>query len=358
MEKFSFENYRDNLAKELKDTKRNVGHIAAREKSRQEKITENYQTAKSLRDIKKTLPEDVVADVLHNFKEVEREDDPNNWDVENIADKVPQEFKYLIDSDILSIVVGKMGLDNEQRYEINESIRRVVRNTTDDVMTYEYKERRQKVYKLVDMLMEGSFLDEHNLNHVVTGLSYSDKHTGEASFDRYSNIEPSQGNEWGKDGLWTTPHGNLYSTKMRPIVNFSPNNLATHLFFENAFYPPINTMLEHLKLEAQRKYVGSADEGESNLERLYFLAGLPMPKEVGLGLFFDFESVRQRDERVEKGDTGRLTVDVNWMEIADKILDFKSGKIWKRKHTKEELNEVKNRQEFYQEWIKENLEGN
>jgi hypothetical protein len=51
MEKFAFENYRDNLANELKDARKKDDTSVSQEKLEKEKQSKNYRTAKILKKI-------------------------------------------------------------------------------------------------------------------------------------------------------------------------------------------------------------------------------------------------------------------------------------------------------------------
>jgi hypothetical protein len=365
MENFSFESYRDNLAKKLKETKAKEGKDALGKKLDEARESDDYQVAKKLHNIKKKLPDTAIQEVAGTFQARETEDDLSSWDVVDIADKIPQEFKYLIDADFLRLASAKINND-EDRDKISDQIAIATKTGYGDLTRYERNLRELKLDEIIDEIMDGDYLNKRTFNHVVTGMrsaattKYANQH-----FDRHSKIESSKGLEYGKNGFWMCNGHNLYSiVHMSPIVSLSPDNLAAHLFFENSFYPPIEIMLEHIKMEHKwrkdRSYeyprVRSEDAGENNLARLYFLAGLPLPGSSNtLGYFFAFESGPQTRERAAKGNDDGIILDTSWADISECILDWKTGKAWKRKHSEEELNEVKKRQAFYRKWIEENL---
>ncbi|MDO8555122.1 MAG: hypothetical protein Q7R75_00975 [bacterium] len=383
MEKFEFEKKRTTLAEDLKNTRKEEGgREKAKEKLAEAKNSEDYQDSKTLHRIRNEFPR-VAVDEAMDFPE--RIDDPAKWDVEDVSDKIPEEYKYRIDKATLYDISSKVyptRVNNKERWDVNERIGKIRESKpkSDDRDEIEREEKLfdKEIEGFRDELSGHRLLDRRNLNHTVMGHGGTADHYRAKSFDRYSKIEASSA-EYYENGLWTNIAGGYYNMLGNPTVIFSPNNPATRNFFETKFDPPIGKLLEKLE-EKERESPGSALKelqklavfdwethefkgfnvasyrGDSDLARVLFLAGLPISEQLDRGcIFFPLESEKDARERQKKGDGSKIKIEENWMDIADCVIDLRQRKVWKRKYSKEESEKVDADKEKYKKWIEENL---
>lgn len=381
MEKFEFENYRDELARELNETrKKDGGRAAAKEKLEEVRGDENYTDSKALHRIRNEFPRQVVSEAM-DYQE--RVDDPTMWDVEDVSDKIPEEYKHMIDKATLHDISRKVYLgveNNKGRWDVDERIDKIREKPKNDDLHEQDRQEElldKKIDRFRNELLGHRLLDNHNLNHLVMGHGGSAEQFRAKPFDRYSQIEASSTGDTDEDGFWMNTAGGHYRRLDRPAVVFSPDNLATRHFFEQKFYPPIEKLLEELA-ESEKKDPGSTfrdiksrlvfyddvfkgfgvrNHGD-DIARLLFLTGMPLasgysnPNKV---LFFPFESREDARRKRKEKDWSKVPVEETWMDIADCVIDLRQRKVWKRKYSQEESDQVKVEKEKYKKWIEENL---
>lgn len=381
MEKFQFENYRDGLAKELKKIrKREGGKEDAKEKLKEEKNNADYEDAKKFHRIRNELPRHIVNEAMDYLEGV---DNPAMWDVEDISDKIPGAYKLIIDKHILHDISYRIYPNvegNEARWDIDRRIDKIREQPeSENRFEREQKERllKEEIENFLDTLTDHRLLDGHNINHGVMGNGGTAEHFRAKAFNRYGKIEASSAENYN-NGFWTCIAGGYYSALGNPAVIFSPNNIATRSFFEQKFDPPIEDLLEGMaEKEKQnpsiflrnlksilvfegKEFKGfnvSSYQGNPDFARILFLAGLPFASDgsSGKSICFPFESRKKGMERRKRGDYSKVPIEESWMDIADCIIDLRQKKVWKRKYSKEELDQVETEKERYKKWIEENL---
>src|SRR3989344_4286332 len=314
MGKFEFEKYRDDLAKQLKETRtEEVGREKAKKSLAEAKDTENYKDSKKLHQIRNDLTRQAVVESV-DFPE--RIDDPEKWDVEDVSDRIPEEYKYWIDKGILGEVGSKIYPnveDNEKRWAIGKRLEDVRKRPgrgdlgsddpdyDDERLFYQEKLLAQELDKFRDDLLGHRLLNKHNLNHLVMGHGGGAKQFLGRAFDRYSKIEGSRTGDNINTGFWMNiaAAGKIYSSVNRQTVIISPDNVSARRFFEQRFHPPIEGLLGKFS-EEERGKPGSVEQklrkmivfdggefqgfhvssfrGDPDYARLVFLAGLPIAK--------------------------------------------------------------------------------
>jgi hypothetical protein len=384
MEKFQFENYRDELAKELRETRsKDGGRKDAKGMLESVKNSEDYQDTKKLHQIRNEFPRQAVAEAMNYPKQ---EDDPALWDVEDVSGKIPEEYKYTVDKAILYDISNKVYPsmeNNKERWAVDEKIAAVRREKPESEDVFEgmreAEEEKKKIENFLDSLSGHRLLDKHNLNHLVMGHGGTAEHYRAKAFDRHSKIEASSHGEFSySNGFWMNIAGGNYVSIGNPAVIFSPDNIATRRFFENKFYPPIDNLLEKFS-EDEKKSPGStflnikkklvfedgafkgfnisSYNGEPDLARILFLAGFPFAPErrSGKAIFFPFESEYEGKLRREENDHSKVPIEESWADISDCIIDLRVRKVWKRKYSEDEIEQVKSEKEKYKKWIENNL---
>ena len=200
MEKFQFENYRNKLAKELKETReKDNGRKNAKEILKNAKNSTDYKAAKKFHQIKNEFPKQVVVEAMDYPKRI---DDPAMWDVEDVSDKIPDEYKYTIDKATLHDISRKVYSDvknNKERWDVDERIEKIHEKPKSD-NSFEREKEKKEIENFLDALTGHRLLDGHNLNHCVMGQGNNAEHFRAKAFDRYSKIDLVQVMDFGDFG--------------------------------------------------------------------------------------------------------------------------------------------------------------
>src|SRR6266404_3456791 len=111
---FNFENYRNNLAKELIDEHKNAGTNAARKKLDKEKKTLGYKISSSLNQVKRSLSKNENLDLRNERAEMKSS---VLFEEIDVSDKIPRAIKLAIDQQRIDAIREEL-LDKK----VNKSI--------------------------------------------------------------------------------------------------------------------------------------------------------------------------------------------------------------------------------------------
>lgn len=286
---FDFENYRNNLADEIKEKKK-ISTEEAKDFLESEQKTEKYQISKLL---KKEA----------NF-EIERF---RNLEVEtiDISEKIPENIQ--------------LWLDREKLKELGEYPDSLVGSSKNEI---------EEAKKFINDITDGDFLNPEKLNTIIYGYSDHGRHTTLVDFNPHDRLGKA-------DPIWFAAGGSRFfrSISKRIVISdpFSQrfldlvDSMGTSnitLNFTN-YGDNLKRLGKNRIIKDERDHLFGFDHVSPNNDKLKKCIDFANKnKEEGLRIHFVDRYV---DRRV------KLKTKITWIDIADWIIDLPAGKLYKIK---------------------------
>lgn len=301
---YEFRKQRNELAEKIKEQRAKGASKEAQKILEDAKAAREYKENSALHKGAKVLSKENLAVAAQLL---EREDDPEKWEVVDLSSVIPPEVKKFIDAELLSDLNGLSDEGSERIWNSKKQHFGV------DLTSEPYKQGKQiaeKRAQFIDSITDGRFSNTHNVTHVVSGQGLPSG-VG-VQFNRYSGIIPSE-EQPNRPSFWLASRkGNDYvSYVSKPVVILSPQNLAARAFFEQQTNP--NPKLGRdwrIFLDNFMK-----DNEMPDPEDYYYGPGFEIP----------LKESYQKSALEGKG--------CSWMDIADCIVDLKAEKMWIRKYS-------------------------
>ena len=360
MEKFESDKYRDLLAERLKTTKNSDGLETAQITLEIEKDNFEYKISKVLHDIRRILPKEVLDLEKTSFPNYESVENDAEWETEDVSDKIPRNVKLLIEFNVISNILNSIlvhkaieidAKNHDNCVEVSVMIRNFEAQHDLDMST------------LADELSRGAFINNHNINHVVGGSS---------KLYKYTKFQPED--EIKESNIWLYSGENVFYNTSQPLMISTPFSKQSRDFFKSAFYrneeSVINTFRERFGSgdriypydpegvfsgyeidDSKRRKVDDSNSGTSLDHNspgyiLLHLANLPIRQDE-IHLRFYGSNLNERVNGMKKP-----IKKYNWKEAFDFIIDLRVGKIFRRKQSAEEKQEIKADIERYRKLLR------
>lgn len=339
----NFGKQRKALAETLKE-KRSEGEEGRKEAKKileQAKQTESYSVNRVLHGVSRSIGEEYKQ---RAFSGAEQTEIGEEWYEEDISNLIPDKYRHLLDITLLAEAASNEGeaiyaetrtrsgshdeaeellfklrfgrapsevheYDAEGRHGFNQRI-------SDEIHSSVEKERKE-AQQFWDLLTEGRFLDPHNLNHFINAETSK---RFQESFDPHSPIKPGL-------NFWASAHGSSYSSLYgSQLIVLSPKNAKFREFLEKSAYP------------------NSYGVGQ-NTQALFeaFMKGETLPRFGDIGSIENWFGVGVREGHRQEDSS----INYSWMDIADCIVDLRSGKRWTRRYSENEIAAVEKDMEAY-----------
>lgn len=336
MEKFESQVYRKKLADEIKQVRTESGRDMGRQLLKQEHESEIYQASVILKELKRNLPEEYQAK-LNSFLTFESQESlAENFEITDISDKLSIKHRLVIEAGILENLYYHSGTVNKYSKSDNTL------NKLSEVRKLLFPNKEEdggwgieSGPDLFNDISDGDFYNNHNFTHVANGLGYK-RDELISPFDPASILNCKSSEETSYLHVCAGYNGCAKQID-KALIILSSKNLATRKFIETYF-----DMNRLLPIEARENYRGevgykSIDNTKSPIitstQALLFLADYPI---ICFDTPFDVEGK-----------------EIRWNEFASKIINLANGKMYSRKQTVVENEEVEKSIDYYRDLAKE-----
>lgn len=327
MEKW--QQWRDDRAKELKDVE---DHGDRREKLEEICKDDLYKITTFINHIKRNFPEKYKK-VRESFdsrnKSYESIENSEDWDVEDISNKVPDSLKIAMEMDLLNH---------------NDSILEECRKFPD--LGKALENLGKKMGTLVDGIANevsgGEYHDIRNFNHVVSSTSAAGEH------NRVRLYDFKVGDLIEIDGLYVSSGKNPYNgLGSRPLMIMTPKSTDSRDFIKSRLNLDLESLKElkndffrsekYFEVNDLGEYLGHSQPGHY-FNYLFFLANYPF-----------ITKSNTNDKVLEM----RNSQKVSWNEAFNIIVDLKIQKVFKKKDSLNMTEEVKENIDYYRKILKD-----
>lgn len=341
MEEFESQEYRNELANKLKQTRNEEGRESGKVLLNEERETAIYKVSALLNELKKRLPKEYLGYLESFLKPGDLEALHETFEITDISDKLTPEHRLVVESEILENFYYHLYRGNNSWLpkEIREKFMEM-KNTLfpgQDEERWGIKEGPE----IINEISDGALYDNHNFTHVVLGQKTTE--TGRKNLVQPFNPESTiVGGTMGNNEFYVDPGYNGYASQLNgTLIVLSPQSLASRKFIEAILSDPgVYQDKNKPRLgENDRGDLGygTEDYGHSRSVKTYallFLANYPMIEHQ------DGIPLPLKDKEFK------------WSDISTKMVNLASGRLYERKQTELETEEVQESIQFYRNLLK------
>ncbi len=336
---FNFEEYRKNLAEELKEGIKENGFDGAREKLNFEQESPEYKIAQGLKKLKTNEIIDVPLSKFswNQIDEVEKKELMKDFKEVDISNEIPKSLKLIIDAVRLKIA-------KNEKYQLTNIV---------DELGEKAKQQFSKEFKetggtigILNKISKGKFADKRYLNHIVNAYDIDSQFRVYKNTDSHRTMIQNSTFEGGSTFLPTdiitayrlhfnTGYANyLYEDPTKKFIIISPEKITKIMASnensdgyscEESIQKRYETKeeLDNYILSLKTTHEDGAEVYEVDRKdkvTIYELLkrGLPINEEGSHYMGFELP--------VQVGDNY-----TRWSDIADTVVDLEAGKAWYRK---------------------------
>ena len=322
---FNFENYRNNLAKELVDEHKNAGTNAAREKLDKEKKTLGYKISSSLNQVKRSLSKNENLDLRNEHAEMKSR---VSFEEIDVSDKIPKAIKLAIDHQRINAIREEL-----LNKKVNKSIDKGDKNFDAQLnaeIEAELKKRGVETGTgglgllkelVVNEITHGALFDSKSFNTVIDATRHSNTHyepRAGAFLDSRGRV-----NAETKDNLSFNPDAYVRSKHPNDEKNRMISTSSQSIFFSHSSE----------KDGIMRSYFTEGNQVVIvNPESARFLKGVSGYDNHIRRDYDDIQkSIQDYVAKPAQGMIFNINSQTTWADMAEWIVDLSAGKAYKIK---------------------------